>query len=238
MILPRTKYVELGSQAGICVSLAVPDTAGAISAISLMPEDVDVVEIRLDAMEEASIPDLCRDSKLPLLFTNRPTWEGGRNDEPEISRLSPLLEAAGHDAAYIDLELAASQEHRRQLLETVDNSSTRLIISHHDFAGTPDTRELSSILKQQIDSGAHIGKLVTMAHNPLDVLRVLHLQCEAHSNNFPLIAFCMGEEGKLSRVITLLLGGYMTYAALDEKHATAPGQLTVEELAQLLAALP
>lgn len=238
MSAPRAKYGRLGPQAGICVSLALPDTASAIGAIASMPADIDVVEIRLDTMEEASIPELCRNSKLPLLFTNRPGWEGGRSDQPEEERLEPLLEAARHRTAYIDLELKASPEHRRQLLETLDTSSTRLIISHHDFVGTPESRELSAILSQQIDSGAHIGKLVTMAHNPLDVLRILHLQCEAHSHDFPLIAFCMGEAGKLSRAITLLLGGYMTYAVLDGEHATAPGQLTTEELIQLLAVLP
>lgn len=238
MTLSGAKYGRLGPQAGICVSLAVPDTAAAVGALASMPGDIDVVEIRLDAMEEASIPELCRASNLPLLFTNRPTWEGGRSDEPDEERLKPLLEAARHKTAYIDLELKTPLEHRRLLLETVDTSSTRLIISHHDFAGTPDTRELSAILRQQIDSGAHIGKLVTMAHNPLDVLRILHLQCEAHSRHFPLIAFCMGEKGKLSRAITLLLGGYMTYVVLEEKHSTAPGQLTAEELGRLLTVLP
>ena len=76
-----------------------------------------------------------------------------------------------------------------------------------------------------------------MAHDYPDVLRVLHLQCQAKALGFPLIAFCMGEQGKLSRIITLLLGGYMTYAAPDEQQATAPGQLSVRRLKGALAAL-
>jgi 3-dehydroquinate dehydratase type I len=102
---------------------------------------------------------------------------------------------------------------------------------------TPDSGTLSDILLEQMESGADIGKIVTMAHDHLDVLKVLSLQKEAAKNNFPLIAFCMGEAGRLSRVITLLLGGYMTYAALDEKQATAPGQLSVQDLRAALSCL-
>ena len=40
--------------------------------------------------------------------------------------------------------------------------------------------------------------------------------------------------GKLSRITTLLLGGFMTYAALDEQQATAPGQLTVQQLREAM----
>jgi 3-dehydroquinate dehydratase len=47
----------------------------------------------------------------------------------------------------------------------------------------------------------------------------------------------MGEEGKLSRITTLLLGGFMTYAALDEQQATAPGQLPVLQLKEAMATL-
>jgi 3-dehydroquinate dehydratase-1 len=200
-------------------------------------ENIDVVEIRLDAMQQVSIPMLCREMTHPLLFTNRATWEGGRCRDSEEERLNPLLEAVRQQAAFVDLELATPLQYREHLLAEISGSTTRLIISHHDFTTTPDAAALSAILRDQVASGAHVGKIVTMAHSHLDVLRVLHLQCEARSRNFPLIAFCMGEAGKLSRIITLLLGGFMTYAALDEEQATAPGQLTVHQLKEAIACL-
>jgi len=223
---------------GICVSIAAADTAGAVSAVLPIQQDVNVVEIRLDAMQEANIPELCRRIDRPLLFTNRPAWEGGLSTEQEEKRISLLLEAARHQAALVDLELKTAMPLRERLLDSLSTSQTRLIISHHDFDRTPDSASLSNILQQQVQSGAHIGKIVTMAHDHLDVLRVLHLQCEAQRYNFPLIAFCMGQEGKISRVITLLLGGFMTYAALNEQQATAPGQLSVAELRNSLSILP
>lgn len=222
---------------GICVAVALQDTPAAVRAVQPVLPDVDVVELRLDAMRQPDIAGLCRQIERPLLFTNRAAWEGGACQVPDEERLKPLLAAVRCQAAYVDLELRTDPSLRRRLLDEIQGSTTRLIISHHDFARTPDTGQLSAILQEQAQSGAHIGKIVTMASNHLDVLRVLHLQCEAKARNFPLIAFCMGEAGKISRIITLLLGGFMTYAALDASQATAPGQLTVQQLKTALALL-
>lgn len=219
-----------GSVGGICVAVALPDTLAAVRAVRPVLPAVDVVEIRLDAMQQPDIAGLCRQIERPLLFTNRAAWEGGACQGPEEERLAPLLAAVRSRAAYVDLELRADPSLRRRLLTEIRGSATRLIISHHDFVRTPGAGELSAILQEQVLSGAHIGKIVTMARDYLDVLRVLNLQCEANACNFPLIAFCMGEAGKISRIITLLLGGFMTYAALDAGQATAPGQLTVQQL--------
>lgn len=224
---------------GICVAIAAQNTQSAIKAVQPVVSQVDVVEIRLDGMQDVDIPTLSDKIERPLLFTNRAEWEGGNFSGSEEERMQPLLEAIENEAAYIDLELKSSPEHRRQLLEAIQTKeqNTRMIVSHHNFSSTPDSASLSDILHQQIESGAHIGKIVTMAHNHLDVLRVLNLQEEASINNFPLIAFCMGEPGKISRIVTLLLGGFMTYAALDEQQATAPGQLSVEKILINLATL-
>jgi 3-dehydroquinate dehydratase-1/3-dehydroquinate dehydratase/shikimate dehydrogenase len=222
---------------GICIAVAAPDTRSAISSVQPVIGQADVVEIRLDAMREADIRELCKTISRPLLFTNRPRWEGGAFEGPEEERILPLLEAIQNRAAFVDLELKTSALLRNRLIEKLDGTQTRLILSHHNFAMTPDSAALSEILRQQVESGAHIGKIVTMAHDHFDVLRVLNLQCEAGRHNFPLIAFCMGEAGRLSRVATLLLGGFMAYAALDETQATAPGQLAVEELKSMLSCL-
>ncbi len=45
-----------------------------------------------------------------------------------------------------------------------------------------------------------------------------------------ITAFCMGEEGKISRIMAPLLGSAITYASLDREEASAPGQLTIHEL--------
>jgi len=230
-------YQSHFSGGGICVAVAAPDAQSAAQAVQPVIDLVDVVEIRLDAMQETDIPDLCRGIARPLLFTNRPAWEGGRFKGSEEERLLPLLEAVEHGPAFVDLELKAQPHLRHRLAGALQGTATRLILSHHNFSLTPDSASLSETLSRQMESGAHIGKIVTMAHDHLDVLRVLQLQEEASRHDFPLIAFCMGKAGALSRIITLLLGGFMTYAALDEGQGTAPGQLTVLELRAALSSL-
>jgi len=119
----------------------------------------------------------------------------------------------------------------------VEKARTKLICSWHNFTLTPSASELEAILGQQIASGAHIGKIVTMAEDSRDVLRVLNLPPLAAEHGFPLIAFCMGEAGMISRAATLFLGGYMTYAAPDSGKGSAPGQLPVSAMRAMLASL-
>lgn len=226
-----------GDRGAICVSVAAPDVDGVVRAVRPVLNDIDVIEIRLDAMRKPRVEALSAVLPKPLLFTHRPDWEGGAFQGPEEERMRVLLQAVDLGAAYVDIELDTNPELRDRLLHAMERSPTRLIISYHDFDGTPSAERLLEILNWQRESGAHIGKIVTMARDHLDVVRVLNLQCRAAELGFPLSAFCMGAVGRISRVATLFLGGYMTYAALNEEQATAPGQLSVAELRDLLARL-
>jgi 3-dehydroquinate dehydratase-1/3-dehydroquinate dehydratase/shikimate dehydrogenase len=231
-----TTGISKGSQAGlVCVSVAQPSVEQALAAAETLAGQADVIEIRLDALAQPAVAPFMARLATPLLFTNRPQWEGGRHQGDETSRGALLLEAAHSGCAYVDLELKADSGLRRELLATA--TTTRVILSWHNFDQTPDDATLAEILAQQQQSGAHIGKLITMAHSWQDVLRVLHLQLAAAAMNFPLIAFCMGSAGVISRLATLELGGYMTYAAPEAGGATAPGQLPVATLNRLRAAL-
>ena len=230
--------VPLSSPAGICVSIACEKTSEAIEAVRRSGVYADVIEIRLDRLAEPAVAPFVEGIEKPLLFTNRPLWEGGSFNGPEGERVALLLKAIQSGCALVDLELKTAPELRAEVLDAlIKYDQTGLIISWHDFSGTPSSGELAEILAQQIESGAHIGKIVTMAHDYNDVLRVLNLQTVAAGNGFPLIAFCMGPVGTISRLATLQLGGYMTYAAPVGGEETAPGQLEVSELQAILKTL-
>ena len=49
----------------------------------------------------------------------------------------------------------------------------------------------------------------------------------------PTVALCMGPFGFPSRVLAPKFGGFLTFAALDEDSATAPGQPTLSQLMDL-----
>ncbi len=214
----------------ICVSIAGIDAAAVHAEVQPVLEKVDVIEIRLDSMAEPDVARCCGLFRKPLLFTNRPVWEGGSFSRFEDERVRPLFAAVDLQVAYVDFELRADPQLRSQLLQAMQSAPTRMILSWHDFTSTPTAKELAGIVGQMMDSGAHIGKIVTTAHSPADVLRVLHVQERALAAGFPLSCFCMGEAGRISRLATLYLGGYMTYGALSDVRATAPGQLSIDRL--------
>ncbi|CAK8722088.1 3-dehydroquinate dehydratase [Candidatus Electrothrix laxa] len=228
----------------ICVSLAGADVAALAAQAGQVADRAEVIEVRLDSMQHPDVPACCAALDKPLLFTNRPNWEGGAFDRSEEQRIEPLLEAIQQQAAYVDYELRAEQCLRKQLLKAMSDGPTRMILSWHNFEDTPPQEELEKILAQMVESGARtdktdriVGKIVTTAHSSEDALRVLRLQEQAKAANFPLSCFCMGDPGRVTRLATLYLGGYMSYACLNDAEATAPGQLSLEQLQKLTALL-
>lgn len=218
----------------ICVAVAREMVDEALMVADHASSQADVIEIRLDYLREMQVTPFITAIKKPLLFTNRPTWERGQFAGEEEARLAPLLEAVAQEAAYVDLELTSPAKSLKRLQAEIEQASTRLILSWHNFQQTPERPELVAKLKAMQENGAHIGKIVTMAFTFRDVLRVLQLQEDAARMHFPLIAFCMGRPGIISRLATLELGGYMTYCSAGEDEATAPGQLTVTALREML----
>lgn len=219
----------------ICVAVGAPTPADLPRLIAPVRAMVDVVEVRLDLMEQPdvsacllSLPDM------PLLFTNRPQWEGGRFQGSEAQRISLLTQAVEGGADYLDVELATAPGVLVPLLEAAAAARAMAIVSSHNFQDTPPSGSLRLTVDRMIASGAAAGKIVTTAHHSDDVLRVLALLAYAGECNFPLSAFCMGEAGRISRFATLYLGGFMSYVALDRLQATAPGQLSAHQVHSLI----
>lgn len=217
----------------ICVSIGRETIDDALAAADSAAALADVMEIRLDSLAVPAISPFITTLNKPLLFTNRPKWEGGLFDGPEELRIATLVEAVKENCAYVDLELLAPESSHQELLKTLQGSETRLILSWHNFQETPGREELVGRMAMMQDKGADIGKIVTMAHSHHDVLRVLQLQEVAEQLAFPLISFCMGRPGVISRIATVELGGYMTYCAISEDEATAPGQLSLAALYEI-----
>jgi 3-dehydroquinate dehydratase type I len=187
-------------------------------------------EIRLDYLEEPT-PDLqklFRGLPGPVIATNRAATEGGRWTGTEADRLALLAEALNLGVTCLDLELATDVGFRREVWER--RGKTRLILSWHDFAGTPDTARLEAVLEEMLAAEADIVKLVTLAREPADNVRMLSLIPRARARGKEIIAFCMGPVGKWSRVAAPLLGSWLTFAPFSKQGASAPGQLTVNDL--------
>lgn len=229
--------MDLNLPPRICVSIgrhAVDDALEVAQAIAPL---ADVLEIRLDYLHSPVVSPFINALEIPLLFTNRPHWEGGEYSGTEEERLETLLEAVAAGVAYVDLELLAPEASHQKMAIALRQKGTKLIGSWHNYTDTPSRQELVGRMAMMQDRGADIGKIITTAHDHRDVLRVLQLQEIAEDLGFPLIAFCMGGPGVISRLATCDLGGYMSYCAVSEAEATAAGQLSVKALRKIFALL-
>jgi len=188
-------------------------------------------EVRLDYLERPNLKRLFRTLPGPVIVTNRPQAEGGRWNGSESDRCALLAEALDFGVPALDVEFSTDTAWRRELF--AKRGKTRLILSWHDFSGTPDNARLAEQFAAMLDEEADILKLVTHAATPEDNLRLLALIPRALAAGKDIIAFCMGPLGKWSRVATVFLGGFLTFAPFNSKQASAPGQITVAEFRRI-----
>ncbi|NIA08908.1 MAG: type I 3-dehydroquinate dehydratase [Nitrospiraceae bacterium] len=217
----------------ICVSLAESNSDALLGSIEHVGPKADLIEIRLDTLKDPDsldIEGLISARSCPLIFTNRSEKEGGNFSGPEEKRIGLLERAILAGADYIDLELRTEPTLRDVVLKKIQEANTRLIISYHDFTSTPSMEKLIEVFDSERQTGADIGKIVTMAEGPRDILRIFSLYARALDNKFSLIAFCMGAMGKISRLACLSLGAYLTYASPSKGHEAAPGQIPLDDL--------
>lgn len=220
----------------ICLSLTAPTVAQAQAEWPQAEAVADLLELRLDFFLHFSRTDLERllaARRKPVIVTYRPRSEGGRYEGPEGLRLETLAAAVELGAEYIDIELSTAPPACRDLLSQARTAGTKTILSFHDFAGMPPLEDLRRRVDEAWARGADIAKVACQATQVEDNLTILELLRYARSQQRDLIALAMGAAGRLSRVVTPLLGGYLTFATVAQGRESAPGQMTPAELQQI-----
>ena len=215
----------------ICVPVVEANTNRARSKYLRAARKGLWTELRLDYLEQPDLTRLFRTHPGPVIATNRLASEGGKWRGNEADRRRLLEEALSLGADFLDLELAADAAWHRELWAR--RGQAKIILSWHDFSGTPDTEHLEEILQKMLVQDADVIKMVAMARQPEDNLRLLSLIPKARAAGREIIAFCMGPAGKWSRIAAPLLGSFLTFAPFTKKGASAPGQLTVNEVKRL-----
>lgn len=223
----------------ICASIRARDTREALCEMELAFGLADLVELRLDLMEEWDLKLLLARRKGPVVVTARSGREGGGFRGGEQERIGLLGEAVKLGADFVDVELSTEGRLLETLRELLKGKgcATRLILSWHNWESTPTVRTLRAVAKRCMSAGADIAKIVTTALRPEHNLTALQLVCWGKTHGIPVISFCMGELGKPSRVMAPLLGAPFTYGCLSPEKEVAPGQVTLEELGETLRIL-
>ena len=213
----------VGAKPGICVSIVDND----LSAIKKVEPLVDFFEVRIDLIGRGW-REVAGRLKKPWIACNRRAEEGGKWGGSEPDRIKELLGALELGANIIDVEIATPDAGK--IVKEIKGKAGCLV-SSHDTKGTPPLKKLKEILEDEINGGADICKVVTTARTFADNLSVLQLITE-----FPtvkVVAFAMGEEGQISRILCPLIGGYFTYASIKSGRESAAGQVTAGELRKI-----
>ena len=191
----------------------------------------DILELRIDLLDSDARQALQEIKKtgLPVIITNRMKQEGGAWNGSEDERIRTLISFLPMADA-VDIELCA-KERDSVVIKARENGKT-VIISTHDFQKTPGNDVMKGIINDSFAAGADIAKLAVMPNSLSDVLRLLDVTL--HSKR-TVCTIAMGETGKYSRVVAPVYGSVITYGYVEK--ATAPGQLRVDELRQILKLL-
>ena len=212
-------------------------------------EQCEMAEIRLDrcSLSLREIEDVFT-SDVPLVATCRISEVMASEpslQDPSLSQQSRevkamqlaekrLVKAVEAGARYVDVEIEAPKHMSKRVRQAAHESGTVFIRSYHDFEGTDSVPALKALVEKCRYHGADVVKLVTTAKCAEDVERVMSLYEWAHGEDIELIAFCMGEAGRQSRMDCLKMGSPYTYAALTADEAAAPGQWPADQMRSAL----
>lgn len=188
-------------------------------------QDVEMAEIRLDLcpLSDDDIEDIFGNSDTPLVATCR---AGVEYTQAEAEHRLTLAVEAG--AKYVDLEIEAPAAVGKRLRKAAEEAGTIFIRSYHNYELTPSVEEMEDMADKCCKFGAEVVKLAVMARDAEDVARVESMyECLEPGR---LVAFCMGEAGRQSRVDALKLGAPFSFAALDASESVAPGQWPLDEM--------
>ena len=213
----------------ICVSILPKTLPEALRLIEKAEAaHADLIEVRLDSIENrGELADLAAHGNTPKIATDR-------SSRTETEQREMLLSAAESGFEYVDAELSTPQ--LKDLVKEVKALGAKPIVSFHKFDGSLGISELNSVLEKEIASGAEVCKIVTTAKRIEDNLTTLNFVATASSKT-KLVCFCMGEFGKISRLLSPLFGGFFTFAALEHGSETASGQMTLQEMKAAYALL-
>ena len=215
----------------VCIPIVETTVEKALVAIKEANRWADLIELRADFLKRVKLALLLENRQKPMIVTHRRKEEGGKYKGRERKRLSVLQEAIDLGADYIDVELASEKSSLQGLIR--NKEGTQVILSFHDFRRTPSAKELQSLFGQMVRLGADVIKIVSFAGSWEDNLSILSLIPFAKARRRKIVAFCMGEKGKISRLFSPFLGAAWTYASLSRGKASAPGQLTVKEMKEI-----
>ena len=214
-----------------CVSIAENSSQKIKANLKEALKKSDYAEIRFDFLKTHEIPktlEIIKKDLKKVVCTLRPKSEGGKFEGNEKERIAILKLIAAYGPFLLDIEFSTIKKNK-ELARYLKSTKTKLLVSWHDFKKTPKFSELKNMMNQMTKFSNNV-KIVTTAKSVNDSTRILQLYSKNEKNN--LIAFAMGDSGKVSRILCLYLGSPYTYVSLGRP--VALGQFNVDEVKKIV----
>lgn len=204
--------------------------AGLRLAAKLEAEDLDVVELRVDALMEhlTELERVLPRIQRPILLTVRHPAEGGIGNLT-LKRRRELIAQFLPQTALLDIELRSIDVLGDQIAAAKAQGTT-VVISDHHFRRTPSLREMQARQRKAFRAGADVFKLAALLPGPREFARILEFAGRPSAGPRSLMG--MGKFGPVSRLALAQSGSVLNYGYLDQPNA--PGQWEARELKRLL----
>ena len=221
-----------------CVVLAEKTWEEVYSKLNQAKEYTQLFELRLDYLEEPFGEPLERLLALPYKFicTFRAREEGGARAVSFLERLEVLERCASLGAYLIDLEWKSFLRNRDRVTKSPFYPD-KFLFSYHNFEKTPPITALKRIIKEASYRGIKRLKITTFCQSLQESLNLLSLIEYGKAFGLEMIVFGMGGKGRLSRLLSLLLGAPFTYVFPPGGQPLAPGQMDILEAKRLFEVL-
>ena len=204
--------------------------AGLRIASGLGPREVDLVEVRVDALlgQLGLLRRVLPTLNLPVLLTVRHPAEGGLGGLTLFQRKELFAEFLPH-AALVDVELRSVRA-LGSVMAAAKARGALVVVSDHHFAATPSLRSMRDRERRAFSAGADVFKIATATNEPRSFARLLEFSAAAAQG--PRAVMGMGKFGQVSRLSLARAGSVLNYGYLDKPNA--PGQWEARELRALI----
>jgi 3-dehydroquinate dehydratase / shikimate dehydrogenase len=215
----------------VCVAVTGKDPAELTEKAESLVRDNPFLEFRLDYLPKPglALPKIRSFFEMyphaVVIATCRRASSGGRFKGTVAAQLDVLAKAAAAGCQLVDVELQTASKVKPEQLQKL-RTRAALILSFHDFHAT---KKLEETLAKMEQYPADFYKIVSTATTLYDNVATMKF-LEKHGDRHSLVVLCMGEQGLISRVLSVRAGSAFTFAAVSPDERTAPGQVTAQDL--------
>ena len=219
----------------VCVSLGT-SSSHVLQALEKLDPAKEMAEIRVDLLTDYStaIELIFKRAKALNISTIATVREIQADPGFSKTRSNLMKQCIDQGCTFVDVEVESPDDYREDIIKHAKALGVVVIVSHHNYEAVESSSEnLDAVVEECFTKDADVAKVAVSVCSTQGASRVLSL----YNSKRRVVALGMGEFGRITRVAVIPLGAQFSFAAWDKATATAPGQLTRDEMKSSLQLL-